>query len=310
MSPAVAFETDRSTAGERELFAQSTPVASPQMPVVEGVEHHYALIDGVRIHYATAGEGPPLVLLHGWPQHWWSWRRLIGPLAASHRVICPDIRGMGWSDTPRRGYSRSRLVMDLLGLMDALSMEQVSLIGHDWGLLVGYETCFTQPQRIRRFVAMGGIHPWTARGLPPTLAARVWQIYALASPLGAPATLRLGLPERCLQAWRYRGTFTPGELETYLGGLRSTIRAIATHQRYRALVLADIPHYALSFRGLRLRVPTLHLNGEYDPLTKGTPDSYRRFADEMRLEIIPDCGHFLAEERPDVVAARILEFLP
>src|SRR4051812_3665843 len=82
------------------------------MPHVAGVEHSFHEVDGVRLQVAQAGDGPPLVLLHGWPQHWWSWRHLIGPLAERYRVICPDIRGMGWSDATRTGYDLPRLTRD------------------------------------------------------------------------------------------------------------------------------------------------------------------------------------------------------
>jgi pimeloyl-ACP methyl ester carboxylesterase len=108
-----------------------------EMPHVEGVAHRYHLVDGVRIHVAEAGDGPPLVLLHGWPQHWWSWREVIGPLSERHRVICPDIRGVGWSDLPRRGYDLRTLSHDLLGLLDVLGLGRVRLVGHDWGFLIG-----------------------------------------------------------------------------------------------------------------------------------------------------------------------------
>src|SRR5438067_847879 len=86
------------------------------MPHVDGVEHRYADIDGVTIHYAESGSGEPLVLQHGWPQHWYMWRKLIPPLAERFRVICPDLRGHGWSDAPRSGYLKSQLATDLSGL--------------------------------------------------------------------------------------------------------------------------------------------------------------------------------------------------
>src|SRR4051794_11886683 len=92
------------------------PVEGFSIPRVDGVEHRFADVRGIRMHYTEAGEGDPVVLVHGWPQHWWSWREVIGPLAERHRVICPDIRGMGWSEGSRNGYGLDDLAADLLGL--------------------------------------------------------------------------------------------------------------------------------------------------------------------------------------------------
>src|SRR5215211_4049961 len=138
----------------------------PQPPC-PGVAHGSAVVDGLRLHYAEAGEGDPLVLVHGWPQHWWEWRHVIGPLAQRHRVICPDIRGLGWSKGPGpeaspAQYSFGRLAADLVGLLDALQIERAHLVGHDWGSALGYRALLSWPARFRSAVMMGGVHPWSA----------------------------------------------------------------------------------------------------------------------------------------------------
>jgi pimeloyl-ACP methyl ester carboxylesterase len=284
------------------------PVTVLPMPSAPGVEHGYRVVDGVRIHYAEAGEGKPLVLLHGWPQHWWSWRELIEPLAlAGHRVICPDIRGMGWSDAPRTGYDLRRLSADLFGLLDALGLERVQLVGHDWGFLIGYAAAFARPDRIERFVPIGGVTPWSGIGAPPSLYARPWHVYLLATPAGPRATHALA--RNRLRAWRSAGRFTEEELAIYTAPLRRPLGHEATVGRDRQIVRRDIPWFLRHARSLRLRVPTLHLNGEHDPLTQGVPHSYRRFADDMRLELVPDSGHFVAEERPQWLLERLAAFL-
>jgi pimeloyl-ACP methyl ester carboxylesterase len=277
------------------------------MPQVDGVDHLYPVVDGLRVHCAVAGDGPPLLLVHGWPQHWWSWRRLIGPLADRYRVICPDIRGMGWTDAPRTGYDLRTLTRDLLGLLDALGLERVRLVGHDWGFLIGYSACFTDPDRFERFVPMGGITPWAGIGAPPLLYVRPWHVYLLATPIG-PRVAHAVARNR-LHAWRKAGRFSAGETEAYMAPLRRPLGTVATIARDRQIVRRDIPWFFRHARRIRLRVPTLHLNGELDPLTQGVPDSYRRFADEMRLELVPDCGHFIAEERPEWLLDRLERFL-
>jgi pimeloyl-ACP methyl ester carboxylesterase len=281
------------------------------MPHVDGVEHRVIVVDGLRLHYAEAGAGDPLVLLHGWPQHWWCWRAMIGPLAARYRVICPDTRGQGWSEgsaTGYRGYRLHRLAADLAALLDALGIDRVRLVGHDWGAAIGYRACLNWPERFERYVALAGVTPWSASGAPLLLWLRPWHIYALAV-LGPNATTRLGLPEHALRSWRHVDRFTPDETQTYLGPLRRPASARATHAYYRSVVFHEIPHFLRHYRSIRLHVPTLHLNGEDDPLTRGVPDSYRRYAEHMRLELIPGCGHFMAEERPAWLLDRLLPFL-
>src|SRR5919106_1697015 len=85
------------------------PAELAGMPEVPGVEHRFVEANGLRMHVAEAGDGDPVVMLHGWPQHWYEWRHLIPPLAAQYRVICPDLRGLGWTDAPPRGYEKENL---------------------------------------------------------------------------------------------------------------------------------------------------------------------------------------------------------
>lgn len=104
-----------------------------ELPHVEGVEHRFVEARGLRFHVALAGDGDPLVMLHGWPQHWFEWRNLIPSLARRHRVICPHLRGLGWSDAPPAGYEKEELATDALTVLDALELDTVQLVGHDWG---------------------------------------------------------------------------------------------------------------------------------------------------------------------------------
>jgi pimeloyl-ACP methyl ester carboxylesterase len=284
------------------------PSSDPPLPELAGVEHHWVEVDGLRMHYAEAGEGEPLVLLHGWPQHWWCWRHLIGPLAESHRVICPDLRGMGWSEGSERGYSWHGMARDIRDLLDRIGVRELALVGHDWGLVVGYRMCFNWPDRVRRFVALGGIHLWALDGVRRSLWTAPWHIYLIAA-LGDLAAYRMGITERCLRAWRHAGEFSAAEVATYMDVMSQPKCANATRRFDRNVVLHEVPHYARHYRNIRQRVPTLHLNGHHDPLTQGLPASYRKYADDMVLELVPDCGHFIAEERPDWLLERATTFL-
>ena len=235
-----------------------------QMPHLDGVEHRHLVVNGVRIHLAEAGEGPPLVLLHGWPQHWWSWRELIGPLARDYRVICPDVRGMGWSDIPRDGYDLRTLAEDVLALLDELGLERVRLAGHDWGFLTGYAVCFLAPQRVERFVPMGGVTPWSAIGAPPVLYLRLGTSPCSRLPPGRSSrTGGAQPPARVAQD----GRFSADETEAYMAPLRGrsggSRRWGATASSCATTSRVSPPLGARATRGAHAP-----LNGERDPLTR------------------------------------------
>ncbi len=277
------------------------------MPHAEGVEHRFVAVNGARLHYAGAGRGDPLVLLHGWPQHWWAWREVIPTLARDYRVICPDIRGFGWSEGGT-DYGLEQLAADLVGLLDVLGIGQARLVGHDWGSEVGYHACLNWPGRFSHYVPVGGVTPSSTGVTLPRLPLRAWHMYALGL-LGTYATTRLGVPENALRSWRHAGSFTPEEAQTYLGPLRRPVSAEATRRLYRHAVLHELPQYVRSNQTVPLQVPTLHLHGEHDPLTGGSLRTPRRAAADTRIELVPDCGHFVAEERPHELTARLSSFL-
>ena len=131
--------------------------AIPERP---GVEHRFVEAGGLRVHVAEAGSGDPVVLQHGWPQHWLLWRKLIPALAESYRVICPDLRGLGWTDAPPTGYEKEQLASDLLALVDALGYERVRVVGHDWGGFVAFLAALRAPERFERFCCLGSPTPW------------------------------------------------------------------------------------------------------------------------------------------------------
>src|SRR2546423_298329 len=278
------------------------------MPQLAGVEHRYATVRGVRIHYAEAGEGDPVVLQHGWPQHWWEWRHQIGPLVDSgYRVTCPDMRGHGWSEKPRTSYRKDELMADLMALLDELGLDRVRYVGHDWGAYVGMLAALEHPDRIERLVALSMPHPWQRRRLDPRQGARIWYQFVLAAPvLGKLSVARLGFPAAIL---RTGGHFDDEEIATYADVLHEPDAAEASMRMYRHFLRYDLPRYLGELRRARLRVPTLWLIGEDDPVAGGADDGYRDFSDDMTLEFVPGASHFLPEETPELVTERVLGFL-
>ncbi|MBF6063906.1 alpha/beta hydrolase [Nocardia terpenica] len=291
------------------LLEESESIALQALSADIGVDvrHGFAQIDGLRLHYAEAGAGEPLILLHGWPQHWWEWRHVLGPLARKYRVICPDIRGLGWSEGSASGYTFQRLARDLIELMDHLELDRVRLVGRDWGLVAGYRAGLNWPDRFQQFVALAGVHPWTADGVRPPVFLRPWHVYLLALR-GNSRHLQDRLTERSLHAWRYRGRFAPEEVAVYRQRMRTPAAYAATTDFNRNVVLHEVPHFLRHYRLLRLRVPTLHLNGAQDPLSEGIPHSCSDYADDLRFEAIPDCGHFVPEEQPGWLVERLTTF--
>jgi pimeloyl-ACP methyl ester carboxylesterase len=147
-------------------------------PEVAGVRHDFLdLSTGVRAHVAQAGpdDAPPLLLLHGWPQHWYLWRDVIPRLADRFRLICPDNRGFGWSAPPPDGDMRKRRIAeDAVAVLDALGIERAGLIGYDWGGWAGWFVCLDASERVRAFLALNIMHPWQPRR---RLLVAGWRLY-------------------------------------------------------------------------------------------------------------------------------------
>jgi pimeloyl-ACP methyl ester carboxylesterase len=116
----------------------SEPTEVRPMPEVRGVRHRRIRARGLGLHVAEFGRGDPVVLLHGFPQHWYAWREVAARLAPDHRLLCLDQRGFGWSDPPPTGYTTADRVADLLAALDGLELDRVRLVGHEWGAWAGF----------------------------------------------------------------------------------------------------------------------------------------------------------------------------
>jgi pimeloyl-ACP methyl ester carboxylesterase len=262
------------------------------------------------LHVAEAGEGPPVVLLHGWPQHWWIWRRVIPALAQDRRVICPDLRGFGWSEAPPGAYEVGGFAADTLALLDALDLEKIELVGHDWGGYAGFLLCLQAPKRVRHYLALGIVHPFFE---PPAPSLRSLQRIAyqliLATPALGSGVLRFvpGFVRLALRRGSHPSmSWSQEELDCYANSFQAPDHASAASHVYRSFLTRELPRLrAGHHRAQRLTVPTLLLAGEADPVIR--PEilaGYEPYADDMSVEIVERCGHFVAEERPDVVIDR------
>jgi pimeloyl-ACP methyl ester carboxylesterase len=270
------------------------------------------LENGVRLHVAAAGDGPPLVLLHGWPQHWWAWRKVIPALAQEHRVLCPDLRGLGWSDAPPGAYAKERWAADTVALLDALDLDRVDLAGHDWGGLVALLAALRAPQRIRTVTALSILHPWPRPPAPSlrALAPLVYQL-PLATPLAGEQLLRR-LPV-FVRELIHRGShpehrWSDAELDAYADVLRAPERARASSAVYRTFLLREAGGLAAGrYAGCRLEMPALMLTGAADPVVgPALLAGLDRYAGAgARTEVVARAGHFLPEEQPEAVLAAL-----
>ena len=278
-----------------------------ELPPLDGVTHRTVVARGLRFHVAEAGTGDPVVLVHGWPQHWWMWRHVVPLLAPHARLVMIDLRGFGWSDAPPGAYDKQTLADDLLAVLDALGLDLVCLMAHDWGAWSGFLACLAAPERFAAFLALGSPRPG---GRPSARQLReVWRFgyqVAIAAPiLGQRRVAGQRFVERVIMAGAVqRQAWTPDDLRAFSAVLAEPARAQASVGLYRTFLMREVartPHG-------RLRVPTRMMLGARDPavpvvLLDGADDD----ADEVSVEIVPECGHFVPEEHPELVARRARE---
>jgi pimeloyl-ACP methyl ester carboxylesterase len=286
---------------------------SAQPPELPGVTHRYVDAGGLRVHFGEAGEGDPLLLLHGWPQHHYMWRKVIEQLAPRYRLIAPDLRGFGWTEAPDDGYDGATLARDQIALLDALGIERASVIGHDWGGWTAFMLGLHHPERFKRLIVCNTPHPWprirlaNAAQLP-----RAWYALINASPgIGSYLHRHRVMPRAILSFGRVSGRFTGEERAIFADSFRDPARARAVSRLYRYYRRAFAELLRGGFRAKRLTVPTLLLFGKRDRMI-----SYRLAeqvagdpADDIRVELVPDAGHFIVDEKPELIARRTEGFL-
>jgi pimeloyl-ACP methyl ester carboxylesterase len=277
-------------------------------PRLDGVEHRFHdLPTGVRAHVAHAGpqDGPAVVALHGFPQHWWMWRRVL-PMLGGVRVLAMDLRGLGWSGQPADDdFRKDRMARDAVALLDVLGIERAMLLGHDWGGWIGFLAATAVPERWTGLVSCGIAHPWQPPGVALRTLPRLAYQPPLALPLAGPRVVARAVPLLLRGAWGDRSTYDDDAEELYAERYREPTRAEAASRYYRDFLV----HEAGRTHPGRLTVPTRLLHGTRDPLGTRVAEGLERHGDDARTELLPGCGHFVPEERPEAVAAAVRELL-
>jgi pimeloyl-ACP methyl ester carboxylesterase len=287
--------------------------------------HRDVSANGVRLHVAEAGAGPLVLLLHGFPEFWWSWRHQLTGLAdAGFRVVAPDLRGYGASDKPPRGYDAFTLAADVAGLVRALGERDAMIVGHDWGGLLAWSVGTLHPRVVRRLAILNAPHPLRLRAA------------LLQDPRGQ---LRASRYAFTFQTPRYGESLLTRDGAAYVGRLfgswagprwqltadyREAVRRYREAIRITAAAHCALEYYRWTIRslprpdGLRfarlltepVTAPTLQLHGQLDgallPRTALGSGRYVAAAYEWRL--VDGIGHFLPEEAPDLVTGELLRW--
>jgi pimeloyl-ACP methyl ester carboxylesterase len=267
----------------------------------------------VRLHAVIGGDGPPLLLIHGWPGTWYYWRLVMPALARDFEVIAVDQRGIGLSDKPEDGYEAGTLANDLVGLMDALGHERFSVVGVDTGMLIGYALAADHPDRVVR-VALGeaplpGITPPSPLVLPDQIKARLWHI-PFNQQEQVNEQLVSGREDIFFSAEFAASAGTnklPDEaVEYYVDGLSDPEALHGSFQLYRAFGATTAQN--LERKARRLAMPVLAMGGAESSGTMPA-DTMKLVADDVQTLVIPGIGHWLAEQAPRELVAALTEFL-
>ncbi len=286
-------------------------------------QHRDVSANGTRLHVAEIGDGPLVLLLHGFPQFWWAWRhQLTGIAAAGYRVVAADLRGYGASDKPPRGYDAFTLSGDVAGLVRALGERDAVIVGHDWGGVAGWTTAALFPRLVRGLVVLAMPHPlrvrheMLARPRGQGLSGRHLITFQLPwrpeRQLVADDAAYVG---HLLRLWGGPG-YPEAEVERrYREAIRipGVAHSSMEYHRwvFRSLFRPDGARFAAALRRESVTAPTLQLHGRLDRymLAPTAQGSGRYVSGPYTWKLLDGVGHFLPEEAPDTITDEIVTWL-
>lgn len=280
---------------------------APPLPEAEGFEHVVIQTPGLRSHVAIVGEGPPVLLLHGFPQHWWQWRE-VAPAIARHgyRVICPDLRGSGWTAADTPGIRHEARMNDVLAMLDVLGIERADVLTHDLGAITGMHLAYSHPGRVRTLVQLA-VPPGFMRFTPKIMPA--FRHYP---------SLVVSSPERSLR-WLLAPPYTvrPMSPETLDGYLRVEERPEVRRAARAAvfgMITPELPRLmGTYYKRRRLQPPTLVAFGLQDhpftePTVRGMCRDHERHAERFELAFVDGAAHFITDDAPEAVVALAVDW--
>jgi epoxide hydrolase 4 len=279
-------------------------------------QHQTILTNGVRLHYVTQGEGPLMLMLHGFPEFWYSWRHQIPEFAKDHKVVAVDLRGYNESDKPSdlKDYRMRELVEDVRGIITGLGYDRCLLVGHDWGGAIAWNFAYSYADLVDRLIVLNLPHPAKlAKGLRlPQQLLKSWYIFAFQLPL---------LPELALQAFDHqlvakvmtgmavdKSAFSEADLAAYRQASAKPGALTAMLNYYRANFLW--PDFLVGRNWSVLPMPTLLIWGEEDSaLSKELTYGTEQYVANLTLHYIPNCSHWVQQEQPQLVNHYMRNFL-
>ena len=293
----------RRTTANRRITRQTAGVPGPW-------EHRYAQVNGIRMHYVIAGEGPPMLMLHGWPQTWYCWRKLIPVFAKKYTVVAPDLRGFGDSEKPDWGYERTTIAKDVVELMRSLGFDKAIVVGQDWGGAISYVIALEYAKFVERLVILDTSFFLARRNLG--FNPEVWYTEFFKIP---------ELPERLLRGheaefirhfllhWSHTKHYTEADLAEYTraysqpGALEGMLR----HYRDR---IGEYERFWKKYEGATIDQPALVIWGEKDkPIPPWTSAGIHQYVTNMKFVLVPNAGHFIQEEASERVAEEMGRWL-
>jgi pimeloyl-ACP methyl ester carboxylesterase len=284
-----------------------TTSTSSEPPAIAGVRRSFVEARGVRFHVTESGpeDGRPVIALHGWPQHHWAYRDLLADPPPGLRIIAPDLPGYGWSGPAPHKWAKDDVAEDVLALIDAMGLDRVLLVGHDWGAFAGYRLLLAHPERVDGYLVMNMAHPWQT---PGTVLPHLWR-FAIYQPFVASIGKFLQQRTGYLEKVIYRAG-APGMdrdvVRVYSERFRDPVCARAATDTYRTFLLKEFPSAARHPEERRISAPVRVLFGKHDIAVHASmvaPESAK--ADDYTVEFV-DASHFVIDERPDLVRAKLI----
>lgn len=279
------------------------------------VEHNSTRLNGIRVHWVSAGSGPAVYLLHGFPETWYGWRHQIPELAQRFTVIAPDLRGYGATEKARSGYDKRTMANDVIALMDHLGHDRISLVGHDRGARVATRFAKDHPDRLDRLVIVDNVPTRIVAQTYDLALARAgyWFFTFLAVP-DLPETLVQGREREFIthfyQTWSYNPEFlTPGDIDVYVRAYQQpgALRGAFDDYRAGAIDVEQDRQDADRLIGCR----TLVIWGtESDVVGRAydMPEVWRQLVEQPEFLPVTRCGHLTQEEQPQIVTSALLDF--
>jgi pimeloyl-ACP methyl ester carboxylesterase len=268
----------------------------------------------VRLHAVIGGDGPPLLLVHGWPQKWYAWRMLMPTLARDFQVIAVDQRGIGLSDKPTDGYDTATLANDMVALMEALGHQRFALYGTDVGMPIAYAVAVDHPEQVVRLVVseapLPGISPSPPLFLPPQLNERLWHLAFNQLPKINEQLVR-GREEIFFGAEFDASAGTkklPADVvKYYIDTLAADPEALrGSFEFYRALTTTIAQNEQRKAK--RITIPILAIGGA-ESTGEGVGNTMKLVADDVQSVVLPGSGHWVAEQAPEELLAALSAFL-